>query len=123
MPPPDPRTPVPWRDGATAAREDDGDRPSNAALWRGLDHAYMMQVELIAALLIWGGAGWLVDRWLGSGPWLTILGALVGYAAGFYLIWLRSLRMDAADAADVAERARITARRAGAPAGGGLRDA
>jgi F0F1-type ATP synthase assembly protein I len=120
MPPSDPRTPVPWRSGASEGREAEAERSSNAALWRGLDHAYMMQVELIAALLIWGGVGWLVDRWLGSGPWLTVLGALVGYAAGFYLIWLRSQRMDAED---VAERAAITARRAGAPEGGGLRDA
>jgi len=80
----------------------------------------MMQVELIAALLVWGGAGWLVDRWMGSGPWLTVFGALVGYAAGFYLIWLRSQRMDAED---LAERAAVAARGAGAAAGGGLRDA
>ncbi|MFO7779690.1 MAG: AtpZ/AtpI family protein [Nitriliruptoraceae bacterium] len=79
----------------------------------------MMQVELIAALLIWGGAGWLVDRWLDSGPWFTVLGALVGYAAGFYLVWLRSQRMDADDAA---EQAAILARGAGAAGGGEPRD-
>jgi|GEM_PF-1684669 len=110
----------------------------------------MMQVELLAALLVWGGAGWLADRWLGSGPWLTVLGALVGYAAGFYLMWLRSMRMDAEEAADdaalLAARAteaptrmtvrgarttprgtdaapRSAARVAAAPARGGLRDA
>ncbi|MFO7960003.1 MAG: AtpZ/AtpI family protein [Nitriliruptoraceae bacterium] len=118
MPPSDPRTPVQWRSAAAESRE--GERSRNAALWRGLDHAHMMQVELIAALLIWGGAGWLVDRWLDSGPWLTVLGALVGYAAGFYLIWIRSQRMDAEDAA---ERAAVTAQGAGAPPRGGFRGA
>lgn len=120
MPPPDPSTPVSWRPAATEGGASDGERSRNAALWRGLDHASMMQVELIAALLIWGGIGWLVDRWLGSGPWLTVVGALVGYAAGFYLIWLRSARMDAEEAADSAATAR---RDAGALARGGLRDA
>lgn len=120
MPSSDPRTPVSRRSAAPEGRDVEGERSSNASLWRGLDHAHMMQVELIAALLVWGGAGWLVDRWLGSGPWLTVLGALVGYAAGFYLIWLRSQRMDAED---VAERAATAARGAGAAAGGGLRGA
>jgi F0F1-type ATP synthase assembly protein I len=118
MPPFDPRTPVPWRLGAMEGRENEAERSSNAALWRGLDHAHMMQVELIAALVIWGGVGWLVDRWLGSGPWLTILGALVGYAAGFQLIWLRSQRMDAEDEA---ERTRTDAPGVEAPSEGGLR--
>lgn len=120
MSPSDPRTPVSWRAAAAEGRDAGAERSSNAALWRGLDHASMMQVELIAALLIWGGAGWLLDRWLGSGPWLTVLGALVGYAAGFYLIWLRSQRMDAED---LAERAAIAAQGAGTAAGGGLRGA
>lgn len=70
-------------------------RGANAALWRGLDHAHMMQVELIVAMLTWGGIGYLVDRQLGWGPWLTVLGSFVGYAAGLYLVWLRSQRMDA----------------------------
>lgn len=100
-----PRTAEPLLRASAAGR--DGERSSNAALWRGLDHAHMMQVELVAAMLLWGGAGWALDRWLGSGPWLTVVGSLVGYAAGFYLIWLRSQRMDAEDAADVeASRAR-----------------
>jgi F0F1-type ATP synthase assembly protein I len=118
MPPSDLRMPVPWRLAPMEGREDEGERSANAALWRGLDHAHMMQVELLVALLIWGGVGWLADRWLGSGPWLTILGALVGYAAGFYLIWLRSQRMDAEDAAD---RLRIDAQGVEAVAEGGLR--
>jgi ATP synthase protein I len=60
-----------------------------------------MGVELVAAVLTWSGIGWLVDRWLGTEPWFLAVGALVGNAAGIYLIWLRSGRMQ--DAA-VAER-------------------
>jgi ATP synthase protein I len=57
-----------------------------------------MGVELISATLTWAGIGWLVDRWLGTAPWFLAIGALVGNAAGIYLIWLRGARMDAADA-------------------------
>lgn len=71
-------------------------------MWRGLDHAHMMQVELVVAVVLWGGLGWLADRALGSTPWCTVAGALVGYAAGLYLVWLRSQRMDAEDAAGAA---------------------
>ena len=74
-------------------------------MWRGLDHAHMMQVELVVAVALWGGLGWLADRALGSSPWCTVVGALVGYAAGLYLVWLRSQRMDAEDAAEAAGRA------------------
>lgn len=58
-----------------------------------------MGVELIAGTLTWAGIGWLLDRWLGTGPWLLAIGALVGNAAGLYLIWLRGGRMDRAEAA------------------------
>jgi F0F1-type ATP synthase assembly protein I len=30
-------------------------------------------------------AGWWLDRLLGVGPWLTVTGAFLGIAAGFYL--------------------------------------
>lgn len=51
-----------------------------------------MSVELIAAILTWTGIGWLVDEWLGTMPWFLVGGALLGNAAGLYLIWLRSGR-------------------------------
>jgi F0F1-type ATP synthase assembly protein I len=51
-----------------------------------------MSVEFIAAILTWGGLGWLADRWLGTAPWLMGIGVLVGFGAGLYLVWLRSGR-------------------------------
>ncbi len=67
--------------------------------WRGVDHSNVMGVELLAATLTWAGLGWLADRWLGTGPWLLGIGAVVGNAAGLYLIWLRGARMDREEAA------------------------
>lgn len=49
-----------------------------------------MLAEFLAAILVWGGIGWLVDRWLGTEPWLLIAGVVLGNSLGIYLLWLRS---------------------------------
>jgi len=41
---------------------------------------------LISGMLVWGGAGWLLDRWLHTGGIATAIGAVVGAAGGVYLI-------------------------------------
>ena len=46
--------------------------------------------EFLAALLVWGGIGYLLDRWLGTEPWLLIAGLVLGNGLGIYLLWLRS---------------------------------
>ena len=40
--------------------------------------------SLIGAILLLGGGGYLVDRWLGTAPWGLLAGLLVGIAVGFY---------------------------------------
>ena len=57
----------------------------------------------VAAAL--AGVGYLIDRWLGTDPWFLCIGALVGNAAGLYMIWLRAARMDREEAAVAAELA------------------
>ena len=74
----------------------DGPRASQRALLLGLDQASVMGVELLGATLTWTGLGFLADRWLGTTPWLLALGAILGNAAGIYLVWLRSNRMEGA---------------------------
>lgn len=46
--------------------------------------AYGAAVSLFAAVV--GGliVGWLLDRWLGTSPWLLVVGLVLGAAAGFY---------------------------------------
>ena len=91
----------------------DASAPPLRALMRGLDQSSVMSMELLAGILTWMGIGWLLDRWLGTMPWLMVAGALVGNAAGIYLIWIRCSREDGAqpaaqDAAvgDVGEKGR-----------------
>lgn len=43
---------------------------------------------MFAGLLLYGGAGWLLDRWLGT-SWLLPLGILLGAALSFWTLWFR----------------------------------
>ena len=44
--------------------------------------AMRVGVELVSALAIGVVIGWLLDRWLGTGPWLMVVFILLGSAAG-----------------------------------------
>lgn len=43
---------------------------------------------LLSGLLIWGGIGWGIDRWLDTSYFLLV-GLLLGAGASVYLVWLR----------------------------------
>lgn len=43
---------------------------------------------VLSGMLVWGGAGWLVSRWLDSQAWIG-LGLMVGTGGGLALVWLR----------------------------------
>jgi F0F1-type ATP synthase assembly protein I len=46
---------------------------------------------LIGAILLLGGLGYLADSWLGTDPWLLLVGLLLGLVVGFYelarIVW------------------------------------
>jgi len=39
-------------------------------------------------------AGWLLDRWLGTKPWLLVTGVILGAAAGFYELVRTTAKID-----------------------------
>ena len=39
---------------------------------------------LVGAILLFGTAGYLLDRWLDSSPWLSLCGLLTGLTIGFF---------------------------------------
>ncbi|MEM6551835.1 MAG: AtpZ/AtpI family protein [Planctomycetota bacterium] len=43
-------------------------------------------IELAAGICLFAGIGYGIDHWLGSLPWGTVVGALLGFAAGLYLL-------------------------------------
>lgn len=60
--------------------------------WRRMGLAASLGLVLVAATGIGAGLGWLLDRWLGTTPWWTMGGLLVGVAAGFLEIFRLVMR-------------------------------
>lgn len=40
--------------------------------------------SLVISVIVCLGIGWVLDRWLGTGPWLLVTGILLGAIVGFY---------------------------------------
>jgi len=68
--------PEPERVGADAA-----DRP------RAMGLALRASVELVSALAVGVGFGWLIDYWLGTGPWAMVVMFFLGAAAGILNVY------------------------------------
>jgi len=53
----------------------------------GLALAFRIGVELVAALIVGVGIGVLLDRWLGTAPWMLLLFFVLGGAAGILNVY------------------------------------
>ena len=51
--------------------------------WKALGELSSIGLTLVLATVIGLVAGYYADRWLGTKPWLTLVGLLFGIAAGF----------------------------------------
>jgi ATP synthase protein I len=57
--------------------------PAQDPLYAGLGQAVRIGTELLAALIVGGGLGWVVDTYLfGTTPWGMVIGLVFGLAAG-----------------------------------------
>lgn len=45
---------------------------------------YAAVFAIISAILGFLFIGWVLDRWLGTSPWLLVTGIILGSIAGFY---------------------------------------
>ncbi|CAN5194205.1 hypothetical protein BH23ACT9_BH23ACT9_00010 [soil metagenome] len=54
------------------------------------DKSFHFTADFLAAILTWGGIGWVVDRMLGTDPVFMVIGFIVGNSAGIYLLYIRS---------------------------------
>jgi ATP synthase protein I len=43
--------------------------------------------QLTGSLALWVVVGYLLDRWLGTRPWLLVAGSVLGMILGFYLFF------------------------------------
>ena len=46
--------------------------------------AYGAAISLFGAVAGFLAIGWMLDRWLGTKPWLSVAGIVLGSAAGLY---------------------------------------
>jgi ATP synthase protein I len=83
---------------------DNRDQNFRRDLWRDADSGWSMTVYLITATFVWGGIGWLLDRWLDTGPWFTAAGFVLGFGLGMYLVFVRA---DEQGKAEEAKRSRL----------------
>lgn len=67
-------------DEATSPEPDpDAEKPS--LIGRGAVELLTLGLSIAAVLVACGALGYLVDRWLGTGPWFTLVGFALGIAA------------------------------------------
>jgi ATP synthase protein I len=57
------------------------------AFRKGLSVAARVGVEMVAATAVGTGMGYGLDRWLGTAPWLLIVGVFLGATAGILAIF------------------------------------
>ena len=65
---------------------DDDDRPPAGELHNA---AWSITSYLLSGMLVWGGVGWLLDRWTGREVLFFPIGVVVGIIAALYLVHLR----------------------------------
>lgn len=73
----------------SASRQNGGRRPdpssSDQSHRSGADVGWGITGTLLSGLIVWGGAGWLLDRWLDTRAFIVI-GMLIGLASAIYLV-------------------------------------
>jgi ATP synthase protein I len=68
-------------------RVESGAASGNADLQQGMAAGLRIGVELVVAIVVATGLGWAIDRWAGTGPWLTIVMFFLGVAAGMVNVY------------------------------------
>ena len=57
--------------------------PEEKGAWKALGELSSIGMALVVATVLGLVAGYYADRWLGTKPWLLLLGLGLGIAAGF----------------------------------------
>ncbi len=72
--------------------------PSQDPLYAGLGQAVRIGTELLAALIVGGGLGWVADTYLlGSTPWGVVIGLVLGVTAGIRNAYRSAMRWPSSD--------------------------
>lgn len=66
-----------------------GDQRPKPPPWSGANDGWVVVGYLLSGILVWGGIGWLIDRWLHLGRVPIAVGAIIGAVGGIYLVMRR----------------------------------
>jgi ATP synthase protein I len=61
---------------------------------RTYDSAWTDGSAFVSSILAGTLLGFLADKWLGTEPWLIVIGILLGSYAGFAKMWVLSKKME-----------------------------
>ncbi len=67
-------------------QSDKSTRPSYGSAFRQADRHVGVAFQVALALVVYVVAGNWLDKRLGTGPWLTLLGAVLGFASMMFLL-------------------------------------
>lgn len=74
---------------------------------RAMGIGFRIGIELVVGVAVGAAIGWALDDWLGTRPWIMIVGFLFGFAAGLRNVFRSVEKYDRkwteADAADKAK--------------------
>src|SRR5262249_42897187 len=65
-----------------AALQPPPEGPENGRRSTALGMAFRLSTEIVVGVAVGGVLGWVLDRWLGTSPWLLVLFLFCGMAAG-----------------------------------------
>ena len=68
--------------------------PDNEEANRKSGIAYGAALMLFSSVISCCALGWVLDRWLGTKPWLLVTGLVLGAAAGFYELVRTTARIE-----------------------------
>ena len=92
---------------AVRERQRQASRPGRGAISsRGMNLGFRIAVELLAALVVGVGLGVVLDDWLGTSPWLLILGFFLGSGAAVNNVMRTAKELEAARRREQAQRGR-----------------
>src|SRR5660398_175374 len=80
------------------------DQQDRKTFFRELGKYSALGVEMALAVVIGMGIGYYLDRWLGTGPWLTVVWIGLGFAAGVRSLYRAAVRAGKAQERDEEER-------------------
>ncbi len=75
----------------------------------GLAKAGSIGLHLVSGVVVGTAAGYFLDKWLDTGPWLLLLFMVFGIVAGFKNVYTDTKRLAAADAAEQKKAQRVDA--------------